>query len=71
MQKFSRIFCTIAVFTVVLALILPSAAFAQSPTINLAPEGAAVSGTGPLRLNVSAESGHKVHVMPTHAQVKD
>lgn len=70
MQRFSRIFCTITVFTVAMALILPNAALAQGKGINRAPAQQAVTSGQPLHLNVAAASGHTVHVMATHAQVK-
>lgn len=70
MQGFCRVYGKVAVFTVVLAMLLPNAALAQSKTINRAPESAAAI-SGPLQLNVNADNGHQVHVMPTPEQVKD
>jgi hypothetical protein len=69
MQRLSSVLCTIAVFTLLLALVLPNPAAAQAKTVNRAPESAATSGH-PLHLNVDADSGHKVHVMATPNQVK-
>lgn len=70
MQRFLRIFCTITVSTIALALALPTTALAQAKAVNRAPEQPAVASGQPLHLNVSASSSHTVHVMATHAQVK-
>jgi len=70
MQKFAPVFCTITVFTAVSAMLLPNTAFAQNPAVNRASEMPALGGQ-PLQLNVDAASGHQVHVMPTHKQIKD
>ena len=68
MTRFTGIPCT----TLVLALALFSAAaWAQRVAVHRAPETTAPALSGPLQLNVDAASGHRVHVMPTPAQVKD
>jgi hypothetical protein len=59
---------SVVVSTVVMALLFTSAASAQVKSVNRASESTA-SGQ-PLNLNVEATSGHKVHIMPTHDQVK-
>jgi hypothetical protein len=69
MQRFLSVLCTIAVLALLMALVLPNPVAAQSKEINRAPASADTSGH-PLHLNVDAASGHKVHVMPTPAQVK-
>jgi len=68
MQRSFSVFCTSVVATVAMAMLFANIASAQVKAIHRASPSA-TSGQ-PLHLNVDADSGHKVHVMPTHDRVK-
>ena len=68
MQRFGRFVGSVAVITI-LSVFVPNTAWAQKQAVHRAAKTAV--STGPLRLNVDAESGHSVHVMPMPEQLKD